>query len=133
MAFKLRLKIDGLNLNDLEIRRIRRHLERLGDRLTRWSDPMVAVVLGSRPNPPGVTARIRLRAGHLGEHLIGNQSSDTADEAVQGALSQILRQLERQDANQRGEATFGVPSRRATMDPTMDPVPLPPASEPEER
>src|SRR3954452_1126059 len=92
-AFTLRLKIDGLTLNEMEVRRIQRHLRRLDNRLTMWTDPHVTISIAPRLAPPGVTTRIRVQAGHLGDHLIGSESSDTADQAVHGALAQILRQL----------------------------------------
>jgi hypothetical protein len=130
MTFKLRLKIDGLTLNDLEVRRIQRHLRRLDDRLTTWADPHVTVSIVPRPAPPGVTVRIRVQSGHLGDHLIGSESSDTADQAVHGALAQILRQLERQHATVPDVRR--VANRRTTQAPMGSPATLTVAAEPED-
>ena len=101
MAISLRTKVGGLTLNDLEARRIERHLQRLEPYLGTWPDPVVTLHLAPRPDPPGVTARIRARDGHLGGHLVSSVSGETADRAVHGALAQLLRQVERQSARPR--------------------------------
>ncbi len=118
MAVKLRTKVEGVVLNDLETRRIDRHLERLEQRLAEWPEPIVTLFLAQRPDPPGITARARVRLGHLGGHLVGRESAETADQAVRNALEQITRQLERRSAARRGEPTFGVPSRRRAVPPS---------------
>ncbi|MCC6178350.1 MAG: hypothetical protein IT305_23850 [Chloroflexi bacterium] len=70
-----------------------------------------------QPNPSGVTAQIRARAGHLVGHLVSSESGDTTDQAVHRALTQLLRQLERRSARPRGagpapsEAFTSVPQR----------------------
>jgi hypothetical protein len=46
------------------------------------------------------------------EHYLADQSVPPTDHAVLLAVEDILRQLERHVAGQRGGATFGVPSRR---------------------
>lgn len=124
MSLKLRSKVEGLALNDLETRRIRRHLDRLANRLANWSDPIVTLLLWPREGPPGVTARVRVRFGHLGGHLVSQESGDSADQAARGALEQVIRQLERHLADLRGEPTFAVPSRRepATHRPARRPA-----------
>ena len=101
MAISLRTKVKGLTLNDLEARRIERHLQRLEPYLESWPDPVVTLHLTPRPDPPGVTARIQARAGHLGGHLVSTKAGETADQAVHGALAQLLRQVERQSARPR--------------------------------
>lgn len=101
MAIRLRTRVLGLTLNDLEVRRIERHLQRLEPHLEKWPDPIVTLNLKPRPGPSGVTARLRARAGHLGGHLVSTESGDTADQAVISAMNQLLRQLERASARPR--------------------------------
>jgi hypothetical protein len=59
-----------------------------------------------------VAVDLRLELGPLGSHLISHQAAETADRAVRLAVEDVERQLERQLAVQRGEPSFGVPSRR---------------------
>jgi hypothetical protein len=59
-----------------------------------------------------VEVDLRVQLGTLGSHLISHQGAETVDRAVRLAVEDVERQLERQHAVQRGEPSFGVPSRR---------------------
>ncbi|HLH21133.1 MAG TPA: hypothetical protein VK066_01320 [Chloroflexota bacterium] len=117
MVATTRIKIRGLALNDLEARRIERQLRALGQRLESAPDPLITLLLDRPGGRTDVSARLRVRLGHLGGHLVSRETGTTADQAVRGAVARISRQLERQRANQRGEPTFGEPSRRGTLRP----------------
>ena len=49
MTLTTRTKLKDLTLNDLEARRIQRHLEGLNRRLAGWPDPVVTLQLARRP------------------------------------------------------------------------------------
>lgn len=53
-----------------------------------------------------------MKLSPLGSHLISHQGAETVDRAVRIAVEDVERQLEREHAMQRGEPSFGVPSRR---------------------
>jgi hypothetical protein len=55
---------------------------------------------------------LRVQLGPLGAHLVSHQRAGTTAHAVRLAVEDVERQLERRHADQRGEASFGVPSRR---------------------
>jgi hypothetical protein len=59
-----------------------------------------------------VSASLRLQLGPLGPTLASVQHAQTPDRAARLAIQAIERQLERMVAGQRGESSFGVPSRR---------------------
>lgn len=102
MTLTTRTKLKDLTLNDLEARRIQRHLEGLNRRLAGWPDPVVTLQLARRPAPGRVEARLRVRLGHLGGHLVAREAAGTADHAVRGAVEQVERQLARERAQRQG-------------------------------
>ena len=91
---------------------IRRQLEKLGKRLTHFPEPSADVVLKQQHGQQRVDVALRVELGPLGNHLISHQWGKTADHAVRLAVADVERQLERRLAKQRGEHTYGVPSRR---------------------
>ena len=60
---------------------------------------------------PGKTG-LRVQLGPLGPTLTSSQAASTPDRAAHLAIQAVERQLERLVAVQRGEPTYGVPSRR---------------------
>ena len=96
----------------VEEQRIRHQLAGLAKRLEHHPEPSVTVVLEQFPEQRRVEADLRLQLGPLGAHLVSRKAAETADRAVHLALGAIERQLERRTAAQRGEPSFGVPSRR---------------------
>jgi len=91
-------------LNDLEARRVQRHLDKLGSRLAGWPDPVATLLLTGDPERQRVNARLRVRLGHLGGHLVGRDVAETADHAVRLVTEQIGRQFERQIARPKPRA-----------------------------
>lgn len=112
MPLTIRVETQGFNLSPTEERRIEHGLQALGRRLERRPDPSAILVLTHLPDSKGYEARLRIQLGPLGAHLVAGETAETADRATRLAISAVERQLERRVAQQRGEATFGVPSRR---------------------
>ena len=106
MAMKLRSRLQGVTLNELEARRIERQLRRLDSHLEGWPEPIATLLLSQDPTRPQVAARLRVRLGHLGGHLVGRDLADTADQAVKGALAAVMRQLERRRAPGRPQRSI---------------------------
>ena len=112
MALRIALQTHGILLSELEERRIRGQLLGLERRVVNHPDPEVVVALKAYSERRRFEADVRLSLGPLGRHLISRRTSGTADRAVRLAVTAIERQLEAQHAQQAGEHTFGVPSRR---------------------
>ena len=112
MALEITLETHDNPLGPDEERHIRHHLERLGERLSHFPQPIATVVLKRHPMQREVEVALRVELGPLGEHLISHQAAETAFHAVRLAVEDVERQLERRLAKQRGEHTYGVPSRR---------------------
>jgi hypothetical protein len=115
MPFTTRTRMKDYTINDLEARRIRRRLLRLGKRLTGWPDPVAALLLVGRPATRGVEARLRVRLGHLGGHLVARDAGTTADHAVHRVVKQVERQLEREGAQGRGKPSWRRHDRSAPV------------------
>lgn len=112
MALEIELQVEGFALDGAEERRIRRQLAGLEKRLAHRPEPRAALVLEHHAGRREVEADLRVKLGPLGSHLISRRAAGTADQAARLAVEDVERQLERQDAAQRGEHTYGVPSRR---------------------
>lgn len=102
----------GLALSPDEQRRIEHHLQALERRLVHFPGPTAKLAIELHPDQRQFRADLRLQLGPLGSHLISHQAAETADRAVRLAVEHLERQLERRLARQRGESTFGTPSRR---------------------
>jgi hypothetical protein len=131
MALTTEMTVSGTALNPLEERRIQRRLDHLGRRLQDWPDPIALLNVEWHADARQAEARLRVRLGHLGPHLISVRTAETADKAVRLAAQGVVRQLEREAASRRGEPTFGVPSRRGAARRISQPAP-PRAEEPSE-
>ena len=115
MAVTFRLSRVGILLSPAEEHRVRRHLSGLGRRLGHRPDPVVTLTVTGQARRQEVTAALRVNLGPLGPTLNSSQVAKTPDHATRLAVEAIERQLERREASQRREETYGVPSRRRTM------------------
>jgi ribosome-associated translation inhibitor RaiA len=132
MPLETKLEIRGLALAATEQRRIEQHLRSLERRLVKRPDPTAVLVLRDFAMQRRVEADLRVQLGPLGGHLVSHQSAESPDQAVRLAVEDVQRQLERQTARQRGEPTFGVPSRRLPKALRPNPYTPPAPEEPEE-
>jgi ribosome-associated translation inhibitor RaiA len=86
-----------------------RGLER---RLVHHPEPSATVTVVEHPMQRAFDVSLRVQLGPLGPTLISHQSAATVDLSLGKAIRDIERQLERHHGKQRGEPSFGVPSRR---------------------
>lgn len=112
MALGITLKTVDCPLGPDDERHIRNQLERLGQRLSHFPEPLASVLLKRHAPQRQVEVDLRVELGPLGGHLVSHQTAETAIHAVRLAVEDVERQLERRLAKQRGEHTYGVPSRR---------------------
>jgi hypothetical protein len=112
MPLERKLQTRGLSLTDVDEQRIRHHLDALERRLVHHPEPVAGLVLAGHPMQRQVEAHLRVRLTPLGAHLVSHQAAATTDQAVRLAVEDVERELERKHAEQRGEPSFGVPSRR---------------------
>jgi len=112
MALERIIRTRGGGFSDIEERRIQHHLDRLERHLIHHPEPTAVLAFTRYAAKGRVGLHLRVQLGPLGQHLISRQSAETADQVMRLAVDDIERQLERQHAQQRGEGTFGVPSRR---------------------
>lgn len=116
MTLSISLERHGVPLTAVHEDRIRHHLDALERRLAHRPEP-IAVLSLSGPNARNeVTASLRVQLGPLGPTLTSSQSAVAPDAAAREAIHAVERQLERMVAGQRGEPSFGVPSRRRLAD-----------------
>lgn len=112
MSLEVKIEVDGLVLTEVETQRIRRSLAALERRLVHRPEPMAVLALARRAGRREAEAGLRLQLEPLGALLVSHQSAPTAAKAARLAVADIERQLERHVARQRGEASYGTPSRR---------------------
>ncbi len=112
MTLSIQLDLHGLELAEVDQRRIRAHLVTLERRLQDRPEPAAMLVLRHHADQRRFAADLRIELGPLGPTLISHQAADTPDHATRLAVEDIERQLERRTSEQRGDAAFGVPSRR---------------------
>ena len=116
MALNTEYRMRGLTLSQLEEERIQRQVKSLERRIEQFPDPRLEIAFDEQRSPRLVKVDVRLALGPLGGHLVSHQEGPSADTASKAAFSDLKRQLERRLANQRGEASYGVPSRRLPED-----------------
>jgi hypothetical protein len=127
MVTEPRIQVRDFALNAIEEKQIQRLLEQLQRRMEPYGEPVIKLVLDWHPDQRLVRTRMRVQLGHLGPHLTSAQSAETADRSVRQAVATIERQFERRLATRRGEASWGVPSRRAPSAVLENPqLPAPP-------
>ena len=112
MTLTITLERHGVRLSDDQEQRIRHHLAALGRRLEHRPEPIAVLSFSGHAPRHEFVAHLRLQLGPLGPTLTSKHTSQTPDQAARLAIRAIERQLERLVAGQRGEASFGVPSRR---------------------
>jgi hypothetical protein len=113
MTLKTRLEVQGCALTAVEQQRIEAHLASLDRQLlAHRPDPRAVLVLRRHAAQRQIEANLQVQLGPLGAHVVSHQTAETADRAARLAVADVERQLERRLGSQRGEPTFGVPSRR---------------------
>lgn len=124
MALERIIRTHGLVWSDVDEQRIQHHLDRLEQRLAHHPEPTGVLAFTSHRATRRIGLHLRVQLGTLGSHLVSRQSAETADQVVRLAVDDIERQLEREHAEQRGEPSFGVPSRRlpAGLRPSQSPA-----------
>ena len=122
MPMEVQLHKRGITLTRLEEERIQRHTKSLEKRIEKFPDPRLELAIEDQAPPRGVRVDLRLALGPLGGHLISHQEGQAADVAVKAAINDVKRQLERRLSNQRGESSYGVPSRRFPSELRPNPI-----------
>jgi ribosome-associated translation inhibitor RaiA len=115
--------VRGGEPTEAEMKRIEHQVEGLARRVKHYPDPRLHAVLERHVQQRRVTAEFRLQLGPLGPSLMSHQAAETADRAAKLAIDDLERQLERHLARQRGEASYGVPSRRKFTPPPAPQTP----------
>ncbi len=122
MTLSIQLSVDGTKLDEEAEAKIQRMLEHFGRRVSHYSEPKAVARFQSHGDQRTTEVDLRIELGsHAGE-LISHQSAPTADRAARLAIEDLERQLERRLSTQRGEPTYGVPSRRLPK--TLRPHPV---------
>ena len=132
MVLRTIIRRGDVALSELDERRIERRLRALERRLINRPEPEAVLALKAESAQRRVRADLRVQLGPLGMHLISHQDAETVDRAVRLAVEDVERQLERRRAQQAGESTFGVPSRRLPAERRPNPPPPRTASGPEQ-
>ncbi len=130
-----KLELRGVVLTSAQERRIRHQLTKLEQRLTHRPEPIASLMLSAHLDQRSVEADLRVQLGPLGRHLVSRRTAEMPDEATRLAMEDIARELERQISAQRGEETYGVPSRREPANLRPKPMtgkPMPSRSSPEQ-
>ena len=91
---------------------IRSKLQGLERRLVNHPEPQAIVSISDHPMQRLVDVGLRVQLGPFGPTLVSHESGPTVDAAIGQAVRDVERQLERHHGKQRGEPSFGVPSRR---------------------
>jgi len=112
MTLTITIERHGVRLSDDQEQRIRHHLAALGRRLEHRPEPIAVLSFSGHAPRHEFVAHLRLQLGPLGPTLTSKHTSQTPDQASRLAIRAIERQLERLVAVQRGEPSYGVPSRR---------------------
>ncbi|MFN8522244.1 MAG: hypothetical protein U0821_03970 [Chloroflexota bacterium] len=112
MSLDIRIDTKGFVLDDATSRRVHRQFDSLARRLVKRPDPRAELQLEYHAAPRRFEASLRVHLGPLGPQLISHQIAPEPDLVCRLAVNDVKRELERRQAVQRGEPTFGVPSRR---------------------
>lgn len=112
MTLTITLERHGVPLSTTQERRVHRHLTTLGRRLVHRPEPIAALSFSGPTGQGEIEASLRVQLGPLGPTLTSSQAARTPDRAAHLAIRAVERQLERLAAGQRGEPSYGVPSRR---------------------
>jgi hypothetical protein len=116
MTLTVSLERHGVPLSAAQEKRIRHHLAALERRLAHRPEPIAVLTLTGPNVRHEIVASLRVLLGPLGPTLTSSQAATAADAAARLAVHAVERQLERMVAVQRGEHSYGVPSRRRLGD-----------------
>lgn len=123
MTLSIRVDLEGIEPDEIDRAQIDGILRTLERRLVARPEPHATVVLARHARQRRIDADLRIELGPLGPTLISHQNAANADLAVRRAVKDVDRELEHQVARQRGEDSYGVPSRRQPR--RLRPHPLP--------
>jgi len=112
MTLTITLERHGVPLTAAQEQRVRRHLTALGRRLEHRPEPIAVLSFAGPNGQREIEASLRVQLGPLGPTLTCSQAAPTPDRAAHLAMRAVERRLERLVAGQRGEPSYGVPSRR---------------------
>ncbi|MFN8632664.1 MAG: HPF/RaiA family ribosome-associated protein [Chloroflexota bacterium] len=112
MTLTITLERHGVQLNDAQEARVRHHLTGLGKRLENRPEPIATLAFAGPNGKNEILVNLRVQLGPLGPTLTSSSAAPTPDRAAHLAIQAVERQLEKLVARQRGEPTYGVPSRR---------------------
>jgi hypothetical protein len=112
MTLTVTLERRGVPLSTLQEQRVHHHLTTLGRRLDHRPEPIAVLSFSEPSGQREIEASLRVQLGPLGPTLTSRQAAQTPDRAAHLAIQAVERQLERLIAGQRGEPSYGVPSRR---------------------
>lgn len=112
MALDFIVQTRRTTITRAEEERLRKKMAGLEERLVHFPEPIARVTIERHEEQRRTTVDLRVQLGPHAGHLISHQAAETLDLAARLATEDVERQLERRLAVQRGEPTFGVPSRR---------------------
>ena len=112
MPLTISLERHGVPLNATQEARVYHHLTALERRLEHRPEPIATLKFTVPNHHHEIVASLRVQLGPLGPTLVSDQTAPTPDAAARVAVHAIERQLERMVSGQRGESSYGVPSRR---------------------
>jgi len=112
MPLDIQLHTGGIDLGADREDKIMRKVHTLDVRLASFPNPLAIVRLRQHPDQRRVDVDLRVELVPHGASLISHQGAETPDHAIRLAVEDIERQLERRIDQLRGDAAFGVPSRR---------------------
>lgn len=112
MALTVQMHSGKVHLDAEQERRVGNYLKTIEARVERFAEPVAILTLRAHDAQRRVTADLRVKLGTSAGDLVSHQAAESPDHAVRLATEDIERQLERVLSIRRGEATFGVPSRR---------------------
>jgi ribosome-associated translation inhibitor RaiA len=112
MALTVRLEWRNVEHTPAEEEKINQKLRGLERRLVHHPTPLATITITGHQAQRTFDVAMNVQLGPLGPSLISHQTGDTIDAAVGKAIRDVERQLERHHGKQRGESSFGTPSRR---------------------
>lgn len=112
MTLDIQLHNGSIELGADQEDRIMRKVRSLDQRLAKFPTPLATLRLREQGQQRRIDVDLRVLLVPHGQHIVSHQSAETADHAVRLAVEDVERQLERHIDSLRGDATFGVPSRR---------------------
>ena len=112
MALETKVHRRNLTPTALEEKRMQRQWRKLERHVAHYPAPLAEATLTAQSAQRLIRVDLRVRLGPLGAHLVSHQQAETVDLALERAVDDVTRQLERHRAQLQGEPSYGVPSRR---------------------